>query len=203
MQPNLPPYQSCPEETNMSHDLTSVKIATLVAQEFEQDQLLELEKLLHAGATVTIVSAAPGDPPETGKAGKPLAAISIETADETGFDALFLPGGKTSADNLCQTPAAIEFIRSFLAASKPIAAMADGVKVVAAAGGIAGRRVTADPALRGSIQKAGGVWIEEPMASDHYLVTAADTQATESFFEAFARSCSEQKASSGESLHTD
>ena len=65
----------------MSHDLTSVKIAALVGQGFEEDQLLESQEFLHhAGATVTIVSTASGDLPKTGKAGKPLAAINVETA---------------------------------------------------------------------------------------------------------------------------
>lgn len=151
----------------MSHDLTSVKIATLVGQGFEQDQLLESQEFLqNAGATVTIVSTASGDFAKTGKAGKPLAAINVETADETGFDALFLPGGQTGADNLCRIPAAIKFVRSFIAASKPIAAMADAVKVLAAADGIAGRRVTADPALRKPVKKAGGVWVGGSVASD-------------------------------------
>jgi protease I len=200
----LAAYQSCPDETNMSHDLTSVKIAALVAPGFEQDQLLESQEFLHnAGATVTTVSAASGDLPKTGKAGKPLAAINVETAEETGFDALFLPGGPTSADSLCRTPAAVKFVRSFLAASKPIGAIADGVKVLAATDGIAGRQITADPALREPIQKAGGVWIDEPVATDRFLVTAADTQSKDSFFDAFARSCTEHRASSGASLHTD
>jgi protease I len=200
----LAAYQNCPEETNMSHDLTGVKIASLIAQGFDQEQLLESQKLLHeVGATVTTVSAASGDVPETGRAGKPLATITVEAAEETGFDALFLPGGQTNADSLCRIPAAINFVRAFIAASKPIAAMTDGVKVLAAADGIAGLRVAADPGLKGPIQKAGGVWIDKPVARDRFLVTAAGTASKESFFDAFAKSCTEHKAGSGASLHTD
>ena len=94
----------------MSHDLTSVKIASLVAAGFEQDHVLDSQEFLHrAGATVTTVSAgAEKLPEEAGKAGKPLANISIDGADETGFDALLLPGGKASAENPSQNPAAIK-----------------------------------------------------------------------------------------------
>ena len=81
--------------------------------------------------------------------------------------------------------------------------MADAVKVLAAVDGIAGRRVTADPALRKPVKKAGGVWVGGSVASDRYLVTAADTDSKDSFFDAFARSCAEHRASSGASLHTD
>jgi protease I len=200
----LAAYQNCPEETNMSHDLTSVKIATLVAAGFEQNHVRDSQEFLHrAGATVTTVSVGGGSLPETGKAGKPLANIAIDKADETGFDALLLPGGKASADNLCQNPAALEFVRSFLSAAKPIGAIADGVEVLVAAHGVAGRKVAADPALRAVIEKAGGVWKEKSVTSDSHVVTAAHIQAVEPFCDAFAQSCTEQKGGSGSSLHTD
>jgi protease I len=200
----LAAYQVCPEEENMSYDLTSVKIATLVAAGFEQDHVLDSQELLHrAGATITTVSAGAEKLPEAGRAGKPLANIPIDRADETGFDALLLPGGKASAENLSQNRAAIEFVRSFLSASKPIGAIADGIEVLVAANGVAGRRITADPTLRSAIEKAKGVWIEKPVASDRDVVTAADIRSVESFCDAFARSCMERKDGSGSSLHTD
>src|SRR5215469_14989194 len=197
----LAAYQSCPEETNMSHDLTSVKITALVAAGFEQDHVLDSLEFLHrAGATITTVSAGAKNLPE---AGKQWANIPIYGAEETGFDALLLPGGKASADKLSRNPAAVEFVHSFVVASKPIGAIADGIKVLVAADGVAGRKVAADPALRSTIEEAGGVWIQKPVASDRHVVTAADSQAVESFCDAFARSCTEQKRGSGSSLHTD
>ncbi|MBV8100013.1 MAG: DJ-1/PfpI family protein [Verrucomicrobia bacterium] len=200
----LAAYQTCPEEENMNHDLTSVKIAALVATGFEQDHLLDAQEFLHrAGATVTTVSVGTDKLREAGKAGKPLANIAVDDADETGFDALLLPGGKASADNLSRNPAAIEFVRSFLAASKPIGAITDGVKVLVAADGVAGLRVAADPVLRGAIENVGGVWTEKPVAYDRYLVTAAHIQAIECFCDAFAQNCRELKSGSGSSLRTD
>ena len=187
----------------MSHDLTSIKIATLIAAGPKQEEVLDSQKLLHqAGATVTMVSAA-GNLPEIRKAGKPLAVVALESADETGFDALFVPSGEAGADDLSRSPAAVKFVRSFLAASKPTGAVADGVKVLMSADGVAGRHLAADPRLRDSIEKAGGVWIDKPIATDRDLVTAADIQSMEPFLEAFALSCTQHKASSGASLHTD
>ena len=176
----------------------------MVAAGFEQDHLLDAQEFLRrAGATVTTVSAGADKLPKAGKGGKPLASIAVDSADETGFDALFLPGGKASVDNLCHNSAAIEFVRSFLAASKPIGAIGDGAKVLLAAGGVDGRRITADRALRDAIEKAGGAWIEKPLVCDRYLVTATDIQSIESFCDAFEQSCAEHKGSSGSSLHTD
>ena len=64
----------------MSHDLTSVKIATLVAAGFEQDHLLDAQEFLRrAGATLTIVSAGADKLPKAGKGGKPLASIAVDS----------------------------------------------------------------------------------------------------------------------------
>jgi protease I len=200
----LAAYQCCQEEKNMSHDLTSIKVAILVAEGFRQDDVLQSQEFLHrSGATMTMVSAATKNLSETGKTGEPPTSITLDGADETGFDALLLPGGQASADNLSRNQAAIDFVRSFLNDSKPIGAIADGIKVLVATNGIAGRRIAAAAALRDQIQKAGGVWVDEAVATDRYLVTAADSRALELFCEAFARACFEHKASSGASLHTD
>jgi deglycase len=200
----LAAYQCCQEEKNMSHDLTSIKVAILVAEGFRQDDVLESQEFLHrSGVTMTMVSAATKNLSEAGRTGEPATSITLEGADETGFDALLLPGGQASADNLSRNQAARDFVRSFLNDSKPIGAIADGIKVVVATNGITGRRIAAAAALRGQIQRAGGVWVDEAVATDRYLVTAADSRALQSFCEALARTCFEHKASSGASLHTD
>ena len=187
----------------MPDDLTSVKVATLVAEGFERDHLLELQEFLHrAGATNTAVSVAEQIPSEVGKAGWPVASITIEGADQTSFDALLLPGG-TSADKLAQNRIAMDFVRSFLTASRPIGAIAEGIKLLVAANGIAGFRISAGRALKEPIQKAGGLWVDEPLVTDLYLTTVADSRLLDPFLEAFARSCFQYKISSGTSLHTD
>jgi putative intracellular protease/amidase len=122
----LAAYQYCSEETDMSHDLTSVKVSALVADGFQRDQVLEVQEFLHrAGATVTLVSAGAKNLP--GKAGGPLGSVPLESANEASFDALLLPDGQASADNLSRNPVAIEFICSLLTASKPVGAMGHGV----------------------------------------------------------------------------
>jgi putative intracellular protease/amidase len=126
----LAAYQYCSEETDMSHDLTSVKVVALVADGFQRNQVLEVQESLHGtGATVTLVSAGAKNLPETGEAGEALGSVPLESADEASFDALLLPTGQASADNLSRNPVAIEFICSFLTASKPVGAMGQGVKL--------------------------------------------------------------------------
>lgn len=107
------------------------KVAALVADGFQRDQVLDVQEFLRrAGATVTLVSAGAKDLPETGNAGGPLGSVPLESADEASFDALLLPDGQASADNLSRNPVAIEFTRSFLTASKPVGAMGQGVKLL-------------------------------------------------------------------------
>ena len=72
------------------------------------------------------MSAGAKDLPETGNAGGPLGSVPLESADEASFDALLLPDGQASADNLSRNPVAIEFTRSFLTASKPVGARVRG-----------------------------------------------------------------------------
>jgi putative intracellular protease/amidase len=68
---------------------------------------------------------------------------------------------------------------------------------------IAGRRIAADPSLKERVQKMGGVLPEKNVTTDRNLVTAANIQSSEPFYEAFARNCFEHKSSFGASLHTD
>jgi len=188
----------------MSHDLTSVKVAALVANGFQRDQVLEVQEFLHrSGATATLVSAGAKDLPETGKAGEPLGSVPLESADEASFDALLLPDGQANADTLSRDSVAIEFIRSFLTASKPVGAMGQGVNLLLAANGVSCRRITRDATLKNLIQKAGGIWVNELVATDPDLVTVTDSRLIDSFCEAFAQSCFEPRAGSEASLHTD
>jgi hypothetical protein len=46
----------------------------------------------------------------------------------TPFSRLLLPGGVANADQLRMLPAAVEFVRSFFAAGKPVAVICHGPK---------------------------------------------------------------------------
>jgi protease I len=182
------------EEASTNHDLTGVKIAILVGNGFQEDPLLDAQEFFRrAGATVAMVSPEMNKGPGAGKSGKPPVNIAIDRINETGFDALLLPGERASADNLSRNSAAVALVRSFLAASKPIGAVADGAKILVAADGIAGLQIAANPALRPAIENAGAIWSEKPVVYDRYLVTASHIQAIEPFCDAFAENCIDHK----------
>ncbi len=92
----------------------------------------------------------------------------------SGFSALVIPGGR-SPEYLRLDDRVLELIREFHAAKKPIAAVCHGAQLLTAAKVIAGRRISAYPAVRPEVEAAGGTYVELPMdgaVTDGHFVTA-------------------------------
>lgn len=156
--------------------LAGKTIAVLATDGFEQ---VELEKpagaLKAAGATVEIIA------PKSGsiqgfkhhdKGDKTAVDRTLADADAGGYDGLVLPGGVINPDALRLEAEAIDFIRSFVEASKPIAAICHGPWTLIDAGAVEGRTVTSWPSLRTDLQNAGATWIDEEVVVDNGLVTS-------------------------------
>jgi protease I len=193
--------------TNMNFDLTSVKVAILVANGFEPDQVSRAREFLRrAGATPMIMSPEKEKVTSVGSGEEsntlPVDAI-LEAADETGFDAMLLPGGQKNVESLAANPKAMAFVESFAVAKKPLGAISDGVKLLIYANVVAGRRVAAAASMRELSKPAGAEISEKPVVVDGSLVTTLGTEWVASFNEAFAQICSQHKKNTGGSLHTD
>jgi len=188
-------------------DLTSVKLAILVSNGFEKDEVIGPRCYLErSGATALIVS------PEIGKvvAGPSVEGddtlsidVSLGIAEEKGFDALILPDGEKSVAALMMQPNTVKFVRSFVTAGSPIAAFSYAVNLLIAANAVSGRRITSNAALREDLERAGAKWVDRPVVVDGDLVTASGREALGAFNAAFATVCSEHKRRTGGSLHTD
>ena len=85
--------------------------------------------------------------------------LADAAADE--FDALVLPGGVANPDELRTRPDAVAFVRSFVEAGKPIAAICHAPWTLVEAEVVRGRRLTSWPSLRTDITNAGGEWVDE------------------------------------------
>jgi protease I len=103
----------------MANDnLKGKKVAILVTDGFEQDELLKpREALDKAGAETKVVSLKKG--PVKGwdmtKWGKEVPAdLTLDNARPDGFDALLLPGGVINPDKLRMEPKAVAFVKSIL-----------------------------------------------------------------------------------------
>ncbi len=157
-------------------DLKGRKVAVLATDGVEQSELTEPVKALkQAGAQVTVISPkggqiqafkhdTPGDKLSTD------ATLSASRSDQ--FDALLLPGGVANPDTLRMMPEAVAFVKHFVDAGKPVAAICHGPWTLIEAGGVKGKRVTSWPSLRTDLRNAGAEWVDEPCVQDGKLVTS-------------------------------
>jgi protease I len=157
-------------------DLTGKRVAILVDEGFEQSELIKPRKALdRAGAQTQIVS--PQENEVRGwnikRWGKSVAVdVPLESADPHNFDALLLPGGVKNPDKLRMNSKAVEFVKHFVDAGKPVAAICHGPWTLIETGGIQGRTLTSWPSLKTDIRNAGGTWVDEEVVVDRGLVTS-------------------------------
>lgn len=161
---------------NIQHDLAGKRVAILVADGFEQVELdSPREALQKAGAKTEVISPSKGnvkgfnhDKPSTG------AKVDVElgSAKADSYDALLLPGGVMNPDALRQEEKAVEFVRAFFAAGKPVAAICHGPQILIEADVVRGRRLTSFPSIKTDLKNAGAEWTDEMVVVDKGLVTS-------------------------------
>jgi protease I len=156
--------------------LSGMKVAILVAEGFEQVELTEPKKALdEAGAETRIVSPAKDQVQgwkHFDKADKFKVDVPLEQADAGDFDALLLPGGVANPDQLRTLPAAVQFVRKFFDAGKPVASICHGPWTLIEAGAAKGRTVTSWPSLKTDLTNAGAKWVDQEVVTDKGLVTS-------------------------------
>jgi protease I len=162
--------------TMTSNELTGVWVAILVDDGFEQ---VELERpraaLDDAGAETLVVS--PRNKVVRGwkftQWGDEVRVnVPLQTAVADDYHALLLPGGVMNPDALRMLPEAVDFVRAFFLAGKPVAVICHGPWTIIEADMATGRRIAAWPSLKTDIRNAGGEWVDEPVVVDGNLVSS-------------------------------
>jgi protease I len=156
--------------------LSGKRVAILATDGVEQVELLEPRKALDAaGATTKVISLKSGSIQGMNH-DKPGDKIDVDTVlDSTSasdFDALLLPGGVANPDKLRMVPAAVDFVRAFFEAGKPVAAICHGPWLLVEADVVSGRNVTSWPSLHTDLENAGANWTDSEVVTDHGLVTS-------------------------------
>jgi len=156
--------------------LKGLRVAILVEEGFEQVELVEPRKALdQAGAETTIVS------PRNEKVrawnftdwGDTLPVdMPLDKADPLNFDALLLPGGVFNPDALRIQPKAVQFVKAFFDANKPVAAICHGPWTIIETGAVRGRRITSWPSLKTDLKNAGAEWVDQEVVVDGNLVSS-------------------------------
>jgi protease I len=159
-----------------NQQLKNKRVAILVENGFEQEELTRPRAALQeAGAVTAIISPAGGTVKgwdHTDWGDQFDVDISLEEADPDQFDALLLPGGVMNPDKLRRNEQAQEFIQHFFAAGKVVAAICHAPWVLIDAGLAADRRLTSYHTLQTDLRNAGANWLDEEVVIDGNLVTS-------------------------------
>ena len=156
--------------------LNGRRVAFLATDGVEESEFAKpWEAVTGAGATAELVSLKAGE-------------IESETHDQKGrkfkvdklvadasagdYDALVLPGGVKNPDKLRTDPRAVAFVKAFMDADKPVAAICHGPWMLVEADAVRGRTLTSWPSLHTDITNAGGDWVDRMVISDQRLVTS-------------------------------
>jgi protease I len=75
-------------------------------------------------------------------------------------------------DTLRVQPRAVEFIKAFFDAGKPVAVICHGLWTVIEAGAARGRRIASWPSLKTGLRNAGAEWVDEEVVVDGNLISS-------------------------------
>jgi protease I len=129
-----------------------------------------------AGQTVrTAVHDFEGDQTYSEKPGHNFTlTAAFDEIRERDYDALVIPGGR-APEYLRLNARVLEVVRHFASSGKPIAAICHGAQLLAAAGVVKGRRISAYPACAPEVELAGATYAAIPVdgaVTDGHFVTA-------------------------------
>lgn len=96
---------------------------------------------------------------------------SIESVNPGDYTLLYLPGGKAPA-SLRENESVLNFVRSFCQSGRTVAAICHGPQILASAGVISGKTLSAFPEVRQDLEDAGASWTDEALQIEGQFITA-------------------------------
>lgn len=165
--------------------LTGKRVAIITENGFEEVELTKpLEALKNAGANAQIVS------PQQNKVKAwdhdhwsielPV-DVQIDSANPEDYDALVVPGGVLNPDKTRVNEKCVAFVKHFLNAGKPVAAICHGPQLLIETGLLKGRTMTSYHAIKTDLINAGVNWVDKEVVVDNGLVTSRSPKDLEAF----------------------
>lgn len=152
------------------------RVMILATDGFEQSELMKPRAALEdAGIATAVVSIRPGEIKGWDRKdwGKPVKVDqTLDEARAEDFDALLLPGGQINPDILRMNDDAVQMVKDFAEAGKPIAAICHGPWLLAEADILDGRTVTSWPSIRTDLRNAGADVVDREVVQDGNLITS-------------------------------
>lgn len=169
----------------MAQNLSGKKIAILVDNGFEEIELTSPKQALEeVGAQTFIISPQDGTVKawaHTDWGQKYPVDIPLQQAKADDYDALLLPGGVMNPDKLRMNPTAVQLVKDFFTAGKPVAAICHGPWTLIEAGVVKGRTLTSYPSMQSDLKNAGANWVDQEVVVDRGLVTSRRPRDLEAF----------------------
>ena len=160
----------------MPSQLKGRKVAFLATDGVEQVELTApWNALKQAGAEVKLISEKLGEIQSMNhdqKGERFPVDLEVSKVSAHDFDALVLPGGVANSDKLRTNKDAVNFVREFMEADKPVAAICHGPWLLVEADAVRGRTITSWPSLETDIKNAGGAWVDKQVQLDQKLLTS-------------------------------
>lgn len=152
------------------------RVMILATNGFEQSELEGPKKHLEdAGYETVVVSPEDGQIKgwDTDDWGSPVNVdLSLEQANAKEFDALVLPGGQINPDLLRVEEKAVQLVKDFNAAGKPVAAICHAPWLLIEAGIVQGREATCYTSIRTDLANAGARVVDKEVAIDGNIITS-------------------------------
>ncbi|MGZ4113262.1 MAG: type 1 glutamine amidotransferase domain-containing protein [Tumebacillaceae bacterium] len=153
--------------------LQGKKIAVLATNEYHETELyVPYYRALEEGAEVVLVGIN-GEEAVKGKSGsyelKP--ELDIKDANPNDFDGVIIPGGG-GPKYLRKSEEVLNFVRGLNEQGKLVAAICHAGWVLADAGVVQGKKVTAYPGIADDLVAAGADFVDEPLVVTGNLITS-------------------------------
>jgi protease I len=172
-------------------EISKARILIVASDGFEESELFGPRQILQ-GRGAEVILAAPDMKPiqatvhdDPGKTIRP--ELTIDQAQADDFDALILPGGVRNPDHLRTSQAAIDLIKAFATAGKPVAAICHGPWLLVEADLVRGRTATSWPSIRTDLRNAGANVVDEQVVMDGNIITSRKPEDVSAFTEALIR----------------
>ncbi|MFC7781293.1 type 1 glutamine amidotransferase domain-containing protein [Legionella taurinensis] len=172
-------------------NLNGLKVAILVANGFEQVELVKPRHALEeAGAETFLIS--PEKDALQGfnhleKGDRFTVDIPLNEARADEFDALLLPGGVANPDRLRLFPEAVSLVSDMHRQHKPIAAICHGPWLLIDADVVKGHQVTSWPSIKADLINAGAHWVDKAVVCDDLILTSRKPDDIPQFNEAMLK----------------
>jgi protease I len=182
--------------------LEGTRVAILAADGVER---VEVEQpcgaLYAAGATTELLSICDGEIDarqfDLVAAGTFEVDKHVRDASVDDYDALLLPGGTVSPDQLRMDADAVSFVRAFVETGKPVATICHGPWTLVTADVVRGHRLTSWPSVRTDLRNAGAEVSDEEVVVDGQFTSSRSPADLPAFCAAIVEQFAKARAALG------